>query len=158
MYQGVYKHLLRRLSGRFGPDLASDAIQEALLKGLLRRNQLKDEGSLIPWLRTTAMREGFNYMRRSRNLVPNPELLELIDPNGGSADAIDLSLCLTAVMAKLPAKQRSVLHLMYWRGFSCAEIASILNTTEQAVYSLSARARRTLRQHLSPRSSRAAPR
>jgi RNA polymerase sigma-70 factor (ECF subfamily) len=53
-------------------------------------------------------------------------------------------------VARLPLRQRTVLALCYYEGFSNAEAAAILDTTTGAVEALLVRARRKLQERLTP--------
>jgi RNA polymerase sigma-70 factor (ECF subfamily) len=66
-------------------------------------------------------------VRRGRTLAPLPDTL--VDPRTEQED----SLGVDEVLAALPASQRQLLELVYVHGYSHAETAAILGTSEGAV-------------------------
>ena len=66
-------------------------------------------------------------VRRGRTLLPLPD--KLIDPRTEQEAALDVH----EVLAELPASQRQLLELVYVHGYSHAETAAILGTSEGAV-------------------------
>src|SRR5919107_2352526 len=74
--------LLRYIARRFGPELAEDAVQEALLsahRALLGGTRPAD---VRAWLSTIAWRRALDLARRERDAVP-------LDSAGGSPSAPD---------------------------------------------------------------------
>ncbi len=69
-------------------------------------------------------------------------------PDGSSNENRELILALRQVVHQLPERQRTALVLCQLQGWSQAEVATLLNVSVEAVESLLARARRTLRTKL----------
>jgi RNA polymerase sigma factor (sigma-70 family) len=84
-------------------------------------------GSPAAWLLAIARHVLVDEARRGRSLVPLPE--SLVDPGGADDDA---SLVHDA-LAALPHEQRRLLELVYVFGYSHAEVAAIVGSTEGAV-------------------------
>jgi DNA-directed RNA polymerase specialized sigma24 family protein len=91
-------------------------------------------GSAVAWLLAIARHVLIDEVRRGRRLVPLPDsLVAGIEPGGGED--------VTRVLASLPKAQRQVLELIYIYGYSHAEAAAILGTSEGAVKTAVWRAR-----------------
>ena len=95
-------------------------------------------GSAVAWLLAIARHVLVDEVRRGRRLVPLPDsLVADIEPGGGDD--------VTRVLASLPKAQRHVLELIYVYGYSHAEAAAILGTSEGAVKTAVWRARSAFR-------------
>jgi DNA-directed RNA polymerase specialized sigma24 family protein len=95
-------------------------------------------GSAVAWLLAIARNVLIDEARRGRRLVPLSEsLVAGIEPSGGDD--------ITRVLASLPKAQRQVLELIYIYGYSHAEAAAILGTSEGAVKTAVWRARSAFR-------------
>jgi DNA-directed RNA polymerase specialized sigma24 family protein len=95
-------------------------------------------GSAVAWLLAIARHVLIDEARRGRRLEPLPDsLVAGIEPSGGDD--------VTRVLASLPKAQRQVLELIYIDGYSHAEAAAILGTSEGAVKTAVWRARSAFR-------------
>lgn len=95
-------------------------------------------GSAVAWLLAIARHVLIDEARRGRRLVPLPDsLVAGIEPGAGED--------VTKVLASLPKAQRQVLELIYIYGYSHAEAAAILGTSEGAVKTAVWRARSAFR-------------
>lgn len=95
-------------------------------------------GSAVAWLLAIARHVLIDEARRGRRLEPLPDsLVAGIEPSGGHD--------VTRVLASLPKAQRQVLELIYIYGYSHAEAAAILGTSEGAVKTAVWRARSAFR-------------
>jgi RNA polymerase sigma-70 factor (ECF subfamily) len=95
-------------------------------------------GSAVAWLLAIARNVLIDEARRGRRLVPLPDsLVAGIEPSGGDD--------VTRVLVSLPTAQRQVLELIYIYGYSHAEAAAILGTSEGAVKTAVWRARSAFR-------------
>jgi len=84
-------------------------------------------GSPVAWLLSIARNVLIDEVRRGRTLLPLPEAL--VDPPAEREDAMDVH----EVLAELPASQRQLLELVYVHGYSHAETAAILGSSEGSV-------------------------
>lgn len=131
-------------------DEAQDAVHTAFLCWSQSRSTVRSPRA---WLRTVAWR---SYLRQAvRVEVPEEEVVERCDrmrPDWRTpleaAELGEQHRHVLALLLRLPARQRGV---MAWHldGFSTKEIAEALGMREDAVRQNLARARRTLRDHLS---------
>lgn len=130
---------------------AEDIVQEALLRGWKAYGGLQDRGAVKAWLFSIVRNE---YYRMVGGEGPRMDSLD--------DDAIDIAdpratlfgLEMRDAIQALPATLAEPLALQVLGGFSCAEIASMLETTEGAVMTRLTRARQALRRLVSPAESR----
>ena len=130
---------------------AEDVAQEAMVR--LWRNAATLElgpGGLKPWLRRVVTNLAIDRIRASRNTSvvaevpeqPSPALQEV------GLEARDLSRRVQTALASLPDRQRMALVLFHFEGLSQIEVGESLGVSDEAVESLLARARRTLKSAL----------
>lgn len=120
---------------------AEDAVQDAFLRYLEKRPELKDENHEKAWLlKVTANR--CKSVLRSRKRHPAVELLDVYPaPDSDTGELVEAVL-------SLPASQRAAVHLFYYEGYSTGEIAAILGQRPGTVRSHLSRGREALRQKL----------
>jgi RNA polymerase sigma-70 factor (TIGR02960 family) len=159
---------------------AEDAVQESLLAALRSLAGFERRASLRTWLYSIATNRSLNMLRaadrrpRSEAQLPfelpepadmgEPIWLEpypdvLLDDLGTTVSSPEaryeakeaISLAFVTALQLMPARQRAVLILRDVLGFHAAEVASMLDTSEESVTSALKRARAALEQRL-PRS------
>ncbi len=108
-------------------------------------------GSPVAWLLSIARNVLIDEIRRGRTLVPLPETL--VDSRAEHEDALTVS----TVLAALPPAQRQLLELVYVHGYSHAETAAILGSSEGAVKTAVWRARSAFRRLYEGEQSAMAP-
>jgi RNA polymerase sigma-70 factor, ECF subfamily len=127
---------------------AEDIAQEAFLR--LWRNaatlQLGPYG-LKPWLRRVVSNLAIDRMRAARHTTVTDEVPETpIRPTQtDNLEAKDLKARVTAALETLPERQRAALVLFHFEDMSQIEVGEALGISDEAVESLLARARRSLR-------------
>lgn len=129
------------------PQEAEDAVQDAYLRYLEKRPELRDGEHEKAWLlKVTANR--CKSLLRQRRRHPAVELLDVYPaPDGESWEV-------TEAVLSLPANQRSAVHLFYYEGYSSEEIGAILGQRPGTVRSHLSRAREALRKYLSDNEGR----
>jgi RNA polymerase sigma-70 factor, ECF subfamily len=134
----IMRYLLRLSSN---PEDAADLFQETWLRAYRAYPRLEIEASVRPWLYTIASNLWRNRARDSarhaRVLVPDVEGLPPADliakehrldhENEGYA-----AVHLRQLIAALPAKQQQALQLRYFAGLDYAEIANVLDCSEDS--------------------------
>jgi len=147
---------LRRFARKLERDAddAEDLLQEALLQGLTRIDQLQSDDAARVWISRVLYRTFLNRCRKRRSdrteawseqaeqtVVPFP---------GPEARLADKRLAdrMARALAALPASQRDAVWLVDGEGFKFAEAADILGVRPGTVASRVARGRATLRQDL----------
>lgn len=124
---------------------AEDIVQEALLRGWRAYPRLRAQGAAKAWLFSIVRNE---YLRAAEGSAREPESLEGFDPP--DERPVEAALEMREALAALPASYAEALALQVLGGFSCAEIAAMLGTTEGATMTRLTRARQALRHLMGP--------
>jgi RNA polymerase sigma-70 factor (ECF subfamily) len=139
-----------RLTG--DPDAAEELVQEALLRAARGWRSFRREASFRTWL----LRIVINAFRDRLAAQPAPESLDegladarAVDP-ASQAAANELGRLMAARVSALPPRQREVLILVTYEGFSPREVARLLGIREANVHATLHVARRRLRRELAP--------
>jgi RNA polymerase sigma-70 factor (ECF subfamily) len=162
-----------RFLGSF--DDAEDALQEALLRAWRRMDSLKEQNSLRPWLYRIVTNVSLDMLaNRKARSMPDSSLASA-DPEAplpvASAEPLwlqplpdeylagldsspearyelheSIRLAFLALLQRLPARQRAALILRDVLGWKAQEVASLLDTSVQAINSALQRARETMKQ------------
>jgi RNA polymerase sigma-70 factor, ECF subfamily len=119
---------------------AEDIVQEALLRGWRAFPRLRAHAAAKSWLFSIVRNE---YLRAMEASARQPESLEGFDPADERQE--NLGLEMREALLSLPASYAEPLALQVLGGFSCAEIAAMLGTTEGATMTRLTRARQALR-------------
>ena len=122
---------------------AEDLVQETFARAWSAWASLRDEGAARKWLYTILHNENARLFERKRlDIAQDQELNELEDHSLADAQReIELNEALHA----LPVTYREPLLLQVLGGFSCDEIAKLMNLTPGAVMTRLCRARIALR-------------
>jgi RNA polymerase sigma-70 factor (ECF subfamily) len=128
---------------------AEDIVQEALLRGWRAYPRLRAQGAAKSWLFSIVRNE---YLRAAESGSRQPESLEGLDPPDDRSP--ELGLEMREALAALPASYAEPLALQVLGGLSCAEIASLLGTTEGATMTRLTRARQALKRLVAPPGAR----
>lgn len=125
---------------------ADDLVQTALVK-TMRRWSVIDRGQPTAYVRRVMVTTHLSWWRRARRETAMPSGLDVVDPARPERAYDDQDL-LAGALAALPPRQRAVIVLRYYAGYSEAEIAATLGCSAGTVKSQSAKARQTLRRLL----------
>ena len=127
---------------------AEDVAQEAMLR-LWRSADGLEVGALglRPWLRRVVSNLCVDRMRSGKRLTVTDEVPEQIEPatQHSQLEAQDTSQRVDAALKALPDRQRMALTLFHYEGMSQVEVGKVMGISDEAVESLLARARRTLK-------------
>jgi RNA polymerase sigma-70 factor (ECF subfamily) len=133
--------------------VAEDLVQEAFARAWKSWDNLKDAGATKSWLITIVRREHARLYERKQFDFVDAELEDLqIAAEHAPIELFEMENLLDS----LPLTLREPLVLQALGGFSCAEIADMLDTTEGAVMTRLTRARQTLRSALTAQPARRA--
>jgi RNA polymerase sigma factor (sigma-70 family) len=118
--------LLIALVGRHDAD---DCYQETWLSALRAYPRLTDASNLRGWILTVAHRKAVDHVRgRRRRAIPVADLPDRPDPFQPSGDGDEV----WQRVRELPPKQRSALALRFVSDAPYSEIASLMETSEEA--------------------------
>jgi RNA polymerase sigma-70 factor (ECF subfamily) len=127
---------------------AEDVAQEAMLR-LWRSADGLEVGlaGLRPWLRRVVSNLCVDRMRSGKRLTVTDEVPEQAEPatQHSQLEAQDTSERVEAALRALPDRQRLALTLFHYEGLSQIEVGKAMSISDEAVESLLARARRTLK-------------
>jgi RNA polymerase sigma-70 factor (ECF subfamily) len=124
---------------------AEDIVQEALLRGWRAYPRLRAPAAAKAWLFSIVRNE---YLRAAQTSAREPESLEGFDPPDDRA--VEAGMEMREALLSLPVSYAEPLALQVLGGFSCAEIAAMLGTTEGATMTRLTRARQALKRLVAP--------
>ena len=127
---------------------AEDVAQEAMLRLWRSANGLEvGPPGLRPWLRRVVSNLCVDRMRSGKRLTVTDEVPEQVEPatQHSQLEAQDTSERVEAALRALPDRQRLALTLFHYEGLSQIEVGKAMGISDEAVESLLARARRTLK-------------
>jgi RNA polymerase sigma factor (sigma-70 family) len=145
--RGVFAFLCRLTSDAAA---AEDLLQETFLAVWRGAATFRGHSSVRTWLFGIAHHQAGHWLRR-RHPEPLDEHADVPDPGPAVPELADSAWereRITAALAQLPAAQRAVLELTFYLGFSCAEVAQVLDCPVGTVKSRAYLARRRLAQLL----------
>lgn len=117
-----------------------DAVQEALLKAWIKRNQLKNAQHFRTWLVRIMINASHDILRKRKRVVPLEIITEL------SEDFPDPAL--SEALGKLPEKLRLPLMLRYSENLTYKEIGHVLHIPVTSVQSRLRQGKAWLRKEL----------
>lgn len=129
---------------------AEDVAQETFLRLWQRAPEWQPRAKLHTWLFRVAHNLCIDRLRKRREA--GPEALERQssgDRPSGLLERKQLATEVEQALSRLPERQRAAITLIHYQGLTQADAADVLECGIEAVESLLARGRRTLRQELS---------
>ncbi|MGE6698851.1 RNA polymerase sigma factor [Hyphomonas sp. NPDC076900] len=129
---------------------AEDVTQETFIRAWKALPTWEPRAKFSTWLHRVALNLCYDRLRKRRELLPD-ELPDRADTALGPQDRLDQTQRVKAVeaaIARLPERQSAALTLCALQGHSQSEAAEIMDVSVEALESLLARARRTLRAEL----------
>ncbi|MBT5264793.1 MAG: RNA polymerase sigma factor [Rhodospirillaceae bacterium] len=131
---------------------AEDVVQESFMRAWRSADRWRPTASVSSWLHRITHNLSVDRLRARR---PDLDIAE-VDPPDDKADpaalhqATEVARHVAAAIETLPERQRAALLLVHYQDLSGSEAAEVLDITIEALESLLARGRRTLRAKLSP--------
>ena len=117
---------------------AEDVVQDCFLKLFTTSPNITDERHLKGWLIVTARNICRNLIKKNSRIVPLDENIPFFDKDND---------VLRAIMT-LKEKDRTVVYLHYYEGFTTKEIAAAMRATDGAIRARLKRARLQLKNYL----------
>jgi RNA polymerase sigma-70 factor (ECF subfamily) len=127
-----------------------DLFQNVALKSVTKNVSFEHEGALLSWAMVSIKREAIDWLRKRRPETQGlePEVLDLISEEWSAhpqAEGIRME-ALRECLASVPEKSRRLLHLRYFDGHACDEVAKQVGASVDAVYQRLSRLHRQLKQ------------
>ncbi len=129
---------------------AEDVAQETFLRLWTHAAQWQPNARLTTWLHRVALNQCLDRLEHARDLALE-EIPEPPDPRpslDAQLQAHDIGRHVTAALAMLPAPQRVAITLCHYQGLRNIEAAAVMAVSVDALESLLARGRRTVRARL----------
>ncbi|MEZ5945938.1 MAG: RNA polymerase sigma factor [Hyphomonas sp.] len=133
---------------------AEDVTQETFLRAWKALPGWEPRAKFSTWLHRVALNLCYDHLRKRREALPG-DLPDMADPALTPPEQLaqaERVRAIEAAIAALPERQAAALTLCALQGHSQAEAADIMETSVEALESLLARARRSLRAVLTERS------
>jgi RNA polymerase sigma-70 factor (ECF subfamily) len=132
------------------PDLAADAVQEALLKAWDRRNEFRGEAALDTWIHRIALNAAIDLTRKRKRRGEEELDVDAHETPPSATPEVEytgeaLGRDLSVAMQRLSNNERQSFLLKHVEGWRLDEIAESLRTTPNNVKSILFRAVRKLR-------------
>lgn len=148
-----YKSMYRVAASIMGSDIeAADAVQDAMLRLWDKRNQLKNVSNMKSYSLNVVRNVCINIIQRRKITSDTEDRITDVESDKDIHSAVewrDASDFVIKAMNRLPADQKRVLQLSAFGGFSNAEIADLLGTTQGNVRVILSRARNKIKVLLS---------
>jgi len=144
--QALYKYALWLCKDK---NMAEDVMQETFLRAWKSLDSLREAKAAKGWLFTIFRREHARQFERKQLDYTDVEYMDTLadDAQLGYNDTPE-AFALRNALKKLPADYREPLEMQVLGGFSCDEIAEILDISASAVMTRLFRARKKMRQTL----------
>lgn len=144
--QALYKYALWLCKDK---NMAEDVMQEAFLRAWKSLDSLREAKAAKGWLFTIFRREHARQFERKQLAYTDVEYMDTIEDakNLGYDDSPE-AFALRNALKNLPTEYREPLEMQVLAGFSCNEIADILEVSPSAVMTRLFRARKKMRQLL----------
>lgn len=144
-----YSPMLFRAAARLtnGHRDCEDWVQEAFLRLWKAPDSLREGAAVRGWLMRTVANLAIDRMRKAPQL-PIDEIVEPQAPTDAEAQRQAVASAVDRAIAELPDRQRMALVFVYFENLSNIETAAAMEISVEAVESLLARARRTLKAKL----------
>ncbi len=146
-YKPVYRVVWRMMNGNAETE---DVAQEAFVKLWANPAQIREAKALKGWLMRVASNLAVDRLRRKQH-ADIEAVGEIADPRQRTDASLDGKVASRRVdqaIARLPERQRLAVTLVYFEGMTNIAAAQVMEISVDAVESLLARGRRTLKEAL----------
>lgn len=129
-------------------EVAQDIAQEAFLRAFGRFADMRKPDSFPSYLKVTIVNLTRKHFRRRGLEKLFAERLRARPVQSVNLPSVEQREVVTQALLKIPQRQRAALVLHYYEDLSEYQVADLLGISEQAVKSLVARGKKTLREQL----------
>ncbi|MFT5571164.1 MAG: RNA polymerase sigma-70 factor (ECF subfamily) [Cryomorphaceae bacterium] len=143
--QDLYKYALWLCKDKH---MAEDVMQEAFLRSWKSLDSLREAKAAKGWLFTIFRREHARQFERKQFKYTDVEEMDTLADSRMGYDDRPEAFALRNALQRLPQDYREPLEMQVLGGFSCNEIADILDISSSAVMTRLFRARKKMRQIL----------
>ena len=134
------------------PVEAEDVAQETLIRTWKQASTwVPGKARIDTWMHRVALNLCYDRLRRRKDTV-TPDDVEIVDDGLGPSMQLEqaqTARALQKALAQLPERQRTAITLNYYQEMSNIEAAAVMGVSIEALESLLARGRRTLRSLMS---------
>ena len=146
MHKGLVFTVIFRMVNDY--DISQDLTQETFIKVCLNIRKVKNAKHFRAWICIIARNVARDYFRRAKR-SRTVSLEEIGEPIGQSGlELTRRNMIIQDALGRLAERDRMLLTLAYYQGFSLAEVAEIMKLSEQNVKVCLHRARKRLREEL----------
>jgi len=124
---------------------AQDVIQDSLIAIVKGVRKLKDHRKFHAWIYQVTRNKCLDIIRKNHKYKNDSDIDSIQEPTAYEYD-MDIKLDMMSMINQLPHKQKNIIHLFYYEGFSIIEISSILKKPAGSIKSLLFDARAKLKQ------------
>lgn len=128
--------------------MAEDVMQEAFLRAWKSLDSLREAKAAKGWLFTIFRREHARQFERKQLKYQDVEFMDTLADSEMGYDDRPEAFALRNALKRLPKDYREPLEMQVLGGFSCDEIATLLDISSSAVMTRLFRARKKMRQSL----------
>ena len=125
--------------------IAQDAVQESLINIIKGITKLKDHKKFHAWIYQVTRNKCLDIIRKNNKYKKDCDLEAIAEPQSKTTNH-DEQHDMMRMINKLPPKQKNIIQLFYYDGFTVREIAEILTTPAGTIKSLLFDARSNLKQ------------
>ena len=129
---------------------AEDIVQEALLRGWRAFAEIRDRGAVKSWLFSIVKNEFHRATAKDAQRAGGAGSVDVAELEIADERAGPFGMEMRDALMALPVSYAEPLALQVLGGFSCAEIAAMLETTDGAVMTRLTRARQALKRLVLP--------
>jgi RNA polymerase sigma-70 factor (ECF subfamily) len=135
LYDRYWKALYLKACQRVDKDEAKDIVQEVMLSLWRRRNAVSadKDGELGRYLFTAIKYRVISHYAFNAVEVKNAELFDVLDNHTDVLETKELKALIEAAVNRLPARMQQIFRMSREDDHSIADIAKILNISEQTV-------------------------
>jgi RNA polymerase sigma-70 factor (family 1) len=135
LYDRYWKALYLKACQRVDKDEAKDIVQEVMLSLWRRRNAISadKDGELGRYLFTAIKYRVISHYAFNTAEVKNAEVFDVLDNHTDALETKELKALIESAVNRLPARMQQIFRMSREDDHSIADIAKILNLSEQTV-------------------------